>query len=268
MPLTSTQRLVAKVLGPLRTEHSYVAGGAALNHAWPRLSDDMDIFDDRRGQLPGCVEPELQALRDAGFSVEITAQDEWVVEAILQIYGHETKVQWLDDPETCRRFFPARHDDELGFRLHRADMAVNKVLCASRRREAPRDAVDLVTIVSRYSPLGPLVWAAVGKTPALSPLRVIQDIRGIVFGYANEEIVAVRTEGENPMTRAELRGVLEPALDDAYDYCEAVAPIEYTGCLFIGDDERPTEADAETIANGKARVMPLRDFGVTLITGD
>ena len=267
MPLTSMQRQVAKVLAPFRAEHSYVAGGAALNHAWPRLSDDMDIFADRRGQLSDSVESELRALRDAGFYVEVTVRDELVVEAILRAYGQETKLQWFDDPETCHRFFPACHDAELGFRLHQADMAVNKVLCASRRKEAPRDAVDLVTIVKRYSPLGPLVWAAGSKTPDLSPLRAIQDIRAVTFGYADEEIRAVRTADENPMTRAEVRAVLELALEEAYDYCEALAPIEFSGCLFVDAGETPVEADDEAVATGRGRALPLRDFGITLMGG-
>lgn len=232
------------------------------------MSDDMDIFRDQRSQLPDSVEPELQALRESGFNVEITTQDEWMVEAILRIYGFDTKVQWLNEPETSRRFFPAIHDDELGFRLHQADIAVNKVLCASRRQEAPRDAVDLVNIVNRYSPLGPLVWAVIGKNPNLTPPRAIRDIRSISFGYTNEEIVAVRMDGENFMTREELQGVLESALDEALDYCDEVAPIDYVGCLFIDANEMPIEADADAIANGTAKAMPIRDFGITLITGN
>lgn len=157
MPLTDLQRMAVRTLRPFRTAHAFVGGGAALNYEWPRLSDDMDIFHDHRNQLPDSVEPELQALRKADFSVEITNNDQLMVEVILRKYGFETKVQWLDEPETCRRFFPALEDDDFGFRLHQADVAVNKVLCASRRRSAPRDAVDLISIVRRYSPLGPLI---------------------------------------------------------------------------------------------------------------
>ena len=268
MPLTPLQCRVAGILRPFRSEANYVAGGAALNREWPRQSDDLDIFHDRRNQLPGGVVPELQALRDAGLSVEITAQDEWMVEVILREYGFETKVQWMDDPETCRRFFPACDDDEFGYRLHTADIAVNKVLCASRRREAPRDAVDLVNIVNRYSPLGPLVWAVTGKAPELAPPQIIRELRGIAFGYSDEEIRAVRMEGEHPMTRDALRGILGPALDTAYDYCDDVAPIEFSGCLFADANETPVQADDEVIAKGTARALPIRDFGVARIIGN
>jgi hypothetical protein len=195
VPLTKIQRLVVPILRPFRSAQDYVGGGTALNQRWQRLSDDMDIFRDSPNRFPNSIEPELQALRDNGFAVEITTHNDWMVEAILRQYGFETRVQWLNDPETCRRFFPAIIDDELGFRLHQADVAVNKLLCASRRRSAARDAVDLVNIVRHFCPLGPLVWAATGKSPGLSPAQIIRSTREIAFGYADAEIRAVRMEG-------------------------------------------------------------------------
>lgn len=264
MPLTGLQRRVLRTLRPFRTEHSYVAGGAALNHDWPRLSDDTDIFSDQRGKLPKGMEPELQALRDDGFRIEITTEDEWMVEAILRMYGTETKVQWLDEPGTSRRFFPAIEDDEFGFRLHQADIAVNKILCAASRNQAPRDAVDLANIVDRYCPLGPLVWAAAGKDPDLTPPRVIRDIRGNAFGYSNDEIVSVRAEGAASMTRDELRRTLGPALEQASDYCDEIAPEDYVGFLMTDVEEIPSEADADAIANETAIARPIQDFGISM----
>lgn len=267
MPLTDLQQMVAKTLRPFRTAHAFVGGGAALNYAWPRQSDDMDIFHDRRNQIPDSVEPELQALRKAGFSVEIANRDRWMVEVILRKYGFETKVQWLDDPETCRRFFPALEDDNFGFRLHQADVAVNKVLCASRRRSAPRDAIDLVSIVRRYSPLGPLIWAVTGKAPDLAPPRIIREIRSVAFGYSEEEIRAVRMKDGNAIKRQEVRDTLDPALDKASEYCEEVAPIEYAGHLFVDASEIPTEADEESVGNGTDKAMAVKDFTAMAIIG-
>lgn len=260
MPLTPLQRMVVKALRPFRTEHDYVGGGAALNHDWPRLSDDMDIFHDHRERLPDSVERELQAVRDVGFSVEVSASSELMVEAILRLYGDDTKVQWFDDPETSTRFFPAIEDEDLGYQLHQADLAVNKALCASRRNTAPRDAVDLVSIANRYSPLGPLIWASAGKTPSFAPPRIIRDIRSIAFGYSDEEIRAVRMEDDHPITRAELRDSLGDALDRAYEYCVEIAPEEYDGCLFVNSEETPIEADENAISKGDVMVMRLKDF--------
>lgn len=184
MPLTDLQLSVLKILKPFRTEKTFIGGGAALNQKWARVSNDLDIFDDRRHVLPKKVEPELEKLKEVGFSMEIVNKDEWMVEAILRKYGFETKIQWMDEPETSKRFFPAVLDEEFGYRLHQADAAVNTVLCASRRNSAARDAVDLVNIVRNYAPLGPMVWALAAKDVAATPPQMVRDIRRNVFGYS------------------------------------------------------------------------------------
>ena len=47
MPLTDIQRDVVVVLKQFRTPHTYVAGGAVLNHNWLRLSDDLMMVETR-----------------------------------------------------------------------------------------------------------------------------------------------------------------------------------------------------------------------------
>lgn len=143
MPLTTIQQSVAEILRRHLSEYNYVAGGAVLNRDWSRLSDDMDIFLDDRNHLPHSAEHELETLRNAGYAVELTTDSDLVVEAILRKDSEETRVEWFDDEDTCRRFFPAQDDPEFGYRLHDADLAVNKVLCAARRNSTARDAVDL-----------------------------------------------------------------------------------------------------------------------------
>ena len=260
MPLTAIQRSVAGILRGHRSERSYVAGGAVLNRRWPRLSDDLDIFLDDRKRLPRSVESELEALRHAGYAVELTSDNDLVVEAILAKDGEETRVQWFDDEETCRRFFPAQDDPEFGFRLHDADLAVNKVLCAARRKSAARDAVDLVNIVERYASLGPLVWAVSGKAPDMAPPATLRAIRANAFGYAEEEIDAVRMEDGSPMEWRYLRQVLDRALEAASDYCARTAPDERPGRLFVDADQRPVEADDAMVASGAATGLSVRVF--------
>ena len=264
MPLTDFQKSVLAVIRPFRNESNYVGGGAALNQSWARISDDMDVFDDHRQRLPGNVDQELEALRGEGYAIELTTEDEWIVEAIVRKYGFETRIQWMDESETSRRFFPTVDDEELGFRLHQADAAVNKVLCAARRKTAARDAVDLVTIVQEYAPIGPLVWAAAGKDDALTPPQTLQSIRNNVFGYADEEIRAVRIEGKD-VTRDIVRAVLEPALQRASDYCLDDAPQDRLGQLFVDAGEMPVEANDDALANGTAIAIEIKNFGVTPI---
>ena len=61
----------------------------------------MAIFLDDRNRLPHSVEPELEALRNAGCAVELTIDNDLVVEAVLPKGGEVTLVQWFDDEETC-----------------------------------------------------------------------------------------------------------------------------------------------------------------------
>lgn len=262
MPLTAFQRRVIEVLRPFRADHDHVAGGAVLNRGWPRLSDDIDIFHDRRDRLPQSAELEITALRRNGFAVDVTLCNDLTVEAILRESGEETRVQWFSDAEPCRRFYPAIPDTEFGFRLHQSDIAVQKVWCASRRPDAPRDAVDLVNIVRRYAPLGPLVWAAVALAEETTPLVLLREIRRIAFGYADEEVRAVRIEGDETMTRAELRAALAPALDHAIEYCEEIAPLNYEKRLFVDSADIPVEADEADIADGRVRAIPIKNFTV------
>lgn len=261
MPLTKLQLSALEVLKPFRTENTFIGGGAALNQQWARISDDLDIFDDRRKVLPEQVAPELEKLREAGFSIEIINEDQWMVEAVLRKFGFETKIQWMDEPETSRRFFPAILDAEFGYRLHQADAAVNKVLCASRRNSAARDAVDLVAIVENYAPLGPMIWALAAKDVDIAPPQIIRDIRKNVFGYADDEIRTVRLENE-ATSRAHVRSVLEPALDQAAAYCDERAPEDYLGQLFVDQTEIPIEADLEILERGEAVALEIKDFGV------
>jgi hypothetical protein len=109
--------------------------------------------------------------------------------------------------------------------------------------------------------LGPLVRALAGKDPNLTPPKVISSIRRMAFGYADEEIRAVRLEEGGTVTREELRGILNPALEAAATYCDDVAPADHVGCLFVNVEDKPVEATAITLANGSHRVITINDFG-------
>lgn len=260
MPLTEFQKSVMEVLRPFRNHQTFVGGGAALNAEWPRLSDDLDIFNDVRRSLPDQIEAELQVLRGKGFSVEVDTRDELIVEAIVRQFDRETKIQWLDEPETSMRFFPAVVDEEFGFRLHQTDNAINKVLTAARRQSAARDAVDLVSIVRGYAPLGPIIWALPAKHENLTPPKILQSLRANAFGYADVEIATVRVVGE-PVTRRLVRDVLKPAFDSAAAYCDGPAPIELLGRLLVNADDVPVEAVQQDIDDGRVRALTIRNFG-------
>jgi len=67
--LTELQKHLLAILGNLRDEKSYVAGGSALNVDRPRISDDIDIFHDAEREVVATAQRDIVALREAKFSV-------------------------------------------------------------------------------------------------------------------------------------------------------------------------------------------------------
>ncbi|MHB1217774.1 MAG: hypothetical protein ACYC1L_06205 [Alphaproteobacteria bacterium] len=257
MTLTDLQRMVLETIARNRDARSYVAGGAALNRDRARISDDLDIFLDAEGDVAPTVERDLTAPRDAGFSVEETVRAAGTVEAIVRRYGFETRIQWME--ETQRRFFPLVGDPRFGVRLHDADLAINKVLCAADRRK-PRDMIDLVEIERDYCPLGPLIWAAAAKS-GFGPGRIIEEIRANARGYAPEELATVRMSDGSEIDPDRVRERLRGALSRAEHYVMEEAPDDHLGALFVDDKERPVEADAEMLKRGAARAVPCGVHG-------
>lgn len=258
MPLTGIQVEVARVLRKFRSVDHYIGGGAALNRDKPRLSDDFDIFGDRDA-LPAVVEQEINALREAGYTVEENedVRNNYMVEVIVRDGAAETKIQWMTDPDTQCRFFPAQPDDILGFRLHDVDNAINKIKAASSRNTAVRDIVDIANIVNHIGPLGPLIWASTAKPhERRTPLQIIRDMRGIAAGYTPEEYQTVRVNGD-PVVKDIIVDAVSDALERAADYVED-APIDYQGRLFVDGEDRPVEATDEQL--GKVRIMKITNF--------
>jgi len=269
MTVTPVQRRVAEILQVHRGPHRYVGGGLALNLRWPRLSDDMDVYVEDMDEttnaiLIDTVQPEIDRLKANGLFVHLECQDEWMVEATVSWYGHETKIQWLNDEDSCFRFLDAIPDPVLGFRLHAADVAVNKVQCASWRTQAPRDAVDLYHIVELYAPLGPLIHAQVGKGDPRSPRRIIDAIRQNVSEYSERALRAVRFERESvAVNRATLRDTVNAALDEARDYIEDIAPLASQGALFLDANDVPYPATQDDVESERAWIVKARRFRPT-----
>lgn len=257
MTLTDLQRMVLSVIARNRDSRSYIAGGAALNRDRPRISDDLDVFHDAANDVAATVERDMAALRAAGFSVEEAFRSAGTVEAIVRQYGFETRIQWME--ETQRRFFPLVPDSQFGVRLHDADLAVNKVLCAAERGK-PRDTVDLVEIARDYCPLGPLIWAAAAKS-SFGPGRMIEEIRANARGHAPEELGAVRMSDGSEIDPARVRALLRDALAQAERYILGGAPDARPGLLFVDREERPVEADDAMLARGEARALPCEILG-------
>jgi hypothetical protein len=165
----------------------------------------------------------------------------------------------MDD--TRKRFFPLIADPEFGMRLHDVDLAVNKVLCASSRRQA-RDFVDLVEI-AQGCPLGPLIWAAAAKSP-YGPGRIIEEIRKNARGLGKAELSAVRMASGSEVDPVKILDTLEKELTRAEQYVTTVAPEDKIGMLFVDANEHPIEADERALLDGRANIRQCKEFGEIL----
>jgi hypothetical protein len=116
------------------------------------------------------------------------------VEAVVGKGQDTVLMQWTRD--SAFRFFPLVRHEELGLVLHPFDLATNKTLALAGRLEI-RDWVDLITCHERIQPLGYLAWAACGKDPGFSPLRIL-DEAGRSGHYATAELAELSFDGPPP----------------------------------------------------------------------
>ena len=174
MPPSRIQSDILRLLAGQRDAESFVAGGVPVNRQGPRVSTDIDIFHDRQERVGKAAEQDAALLAKSGYAIEWIRKQPAIFSASVRSGDQETKLEWLADSDFP--FFPTIKDDQLGFMLSMADLAVNKVMAAAGRREA-RDLVDLVTLHDRFLSVGAIVWAAVEVAPGFTPEGLIAEIR-------------------------------------------------------------------------------------------
>ena len=140
------------------------------------------------------------ALTAAGFSVEMEKRFPTFHRAWVAHGARRMKIEWVVD--SAFRFFPAIPDPELGYRLHEADLAVNKILAGAGRVKI-RDYLDLIHLEETGLTLGALAWAATGKDPGMAPLFVLNELSRNARYYRPEELNEVRLT--RPVTLPELK---------------------------------------------------------------
>jgi len=175
VPLDAFQSEVLAVLCRRRTPSSPVAGGAVLQRHGYRASEDLDVFNAPNIDVAATAEFDMADLKAAGFEVSPTTRYEGFVEAIASKLGiGTTKIQWVQ--YSGYNFYQPVPDAEFGWRLHFADLAVNKLLAAASRRQ-PRDLADLYLVHTFIMPLWHAVWAAPGKDAEMTPEKAIERVR-------------------------------------------------------------------------------------------
>ena len=259
MSLTDFQRAVCRLIATARVTQGecYVAGGSALNELLgaPRVSHDVDLFNDTRDALLWAWKTDRAVLEAAGYVVGVLREYTSFVEAEVRKGGEGRVLQWAQD--SAYRFFPLVEHPDFGVTLHPFDLATNKVLALVGRLEV-RDWIDVMTCHERLQPFGYLAWAASGKDPGLNPSFIL-DQAGRSARYTREEVATLEFDGPVPDVAA-LSGAWRRMLSEATRLVE-VLPEEHVGScvtdvagkLFTGDRpelEKALESDGVRFHNG------------------
>ena len=241
MALTELQRRVCRLLADQRKRsgESYVAGGVALNEviAGARRSRDVDLFHDTEAALVATWANDRTTLHGAGLRVETIRELPAFVEARVSDATEAVLVQWVRD--SAFHYFPLVEHDTFGLTLHPLDLATNKLLAIVGRREA-RDWIDIVQCHEKVQPLGYLAWAAAGKDPGFSPLRIVEECART--RYVQREIDSLDFEGPVPRA-ADISARWHAAIQEAREIVSAL-PAEAAGKCVLDHEGRLEKASA------------------------
>ena len=218
MALSEFQSSTLKLLAKNRrvSEGSYVAGGLALNYSLktPRLSRDIDIFNDSIEAMHTSWRLDRETLINEGYSVKVLREIRTFIEAEVSKGSEHTEIQWGTD--SSFRFFPLCEDETTGFTLHPIDLAANKLSALVGRTE-PRDWIDVIESVKNLQGLVDLLLKAGADPNAVNrngetPLHIAaklewhDNVRSLLKGGASPDIktchgdtpLDIANEGENP----------------------------------------------------------------------
>ena len=146
------------------------------------------------------------------------------------------KIEWAQD--SAFRFYPVQKDERLGYRLHDADAAVNKVLALAGRSEI-RDFVDVLHLDDSYLPLGALAWAACGKDPGFTPEFLLDHAaRHVAYTQHDLDRLSLR----EPLDLGVLKRRWLTALERAQGLVSRL-PSEEVGCLYVDAHRHPVAPD-------------------------
>jgi hypothetical protein len=176
VPITTFQKHVFQILKSTRNPESYVAGGTAINRSPDsmRYSNDIDFFHDTEESVSKSFELDRKALENNGYKFDVLISQPSFHRAVITKNHESLKLEWVRD--TAFRFFPVEQDDELGYKLHDIDLAVNKCIALANRAEA-RDLIDIIQIHKKVLSLASCCWAACGKDPGFTPSLILEMIQ-------------------------------------------------------------------------------------------
>jgi hypothetical protein len=234
MPITTFQKEVLRLLAAQRSEASHIGGGIAINRddASPRFSADVDIFHDVADAVSISAQADETVLRNAGYDVTWQLRQPSLYRASVRRGNDEVRLDWCFD--SAFRFFPIQPDPEMGFVLHRADLATNKMLALAGRSEI-RDYIDILHLHQTELSLGAIAWAACGKDEGFNPGSLLAMARRHVR-FRQEDLDRERLR--TPLTLCELKLIWHDAAERAEALFTQLLSAD-VGCLFLAADGKP-----------------------------
>jgi hypothetical protein len=238
MPLTPFQLGIFQLIAANRNPDSFAAGGIVINRheRSTRFSDDIDIFHETAQAVAVSTDIDVETLRKAGYSVEFLRREETFLQAKVSRGDDYIRLDWAAD--SAYRFFPIVPDEVLGYRLHDADAATNKVLAAVGRQKV-RDFIDLMQLDRDYISLGIAVWAAVDKDEGYTSALIMEFLRrNSLINKATLDGVTL-VEPETPVA---LKAKWLERFDAANRLISTI-PKEPIGCLYLDRSGQPAHGD-------------------------
>jgi len=245
MPISDLQADILSCIAVNRSPDSYLAGATVLHRKpkSPRYSQDLDFFHDVSDSIASSAERDAETLQAAGYRFEWLLRTPSFYRAVVIVQQQQLKLEWAQD--SAFRFFPVETDARLGYRLHDADAATNKMLALAGRSEI-RDFVDILFLHETYLSLGALVWAACGKDPGFTP-DLLLDQAGRHTAYTQQDLDQLSLR--EPLDLRTMKKCWMAASEDAKSLVDALPPQEL-GCLYLNAQQHPVNPDPQSDAFG------------------
>ena len=260
VPLDKFQKGIVEVIRANRDAESPFAGGSVIQQHGIRLSNDPDFFASR--DLDAIMRLDTQELAAAGYEIVPGNSFSGFRECIVAkpMIGRTT-LQWAQG--LVDEFYAPVPDPLFGFRLHFADLAVNKALAAGSRMET-RDFVDLWMLDRHVIPLWRMACAVPGKQPALNPFSLLGNISRNWNFAAGRGLSADGLLLTRELSLEKVGNGLHDSIHEAQIVLRSVAP-ECYGRLEVDAQRQPVLT--RTVTTGGHWAPPQRGGGMPSFEG-
>lgn len=205
-----------------------------------RFSEGLDIPHDAEAEVARAAEGDGETLTRNGFELVWDLRRPAFYRARATRKGESVRLDWAID--SAFRFFPIEADAELGYRLHLADVAMNKALALAGRSEA-RDLVDVLHLHSSCLSLGAIAWAACAKDPGFTPEFLLQEM-GRNANFQPAEFAALAWA--RPWNPVAAKKVWLQAVVEAHELFDLL-PAGDLGCLYLQEGKPITARSSDEI---------------------